>query len=201
MIFLGFTMQENNNNDTINLDQILTEDERNALGLISDEKQRAFNSLPLSFWILVVTTFVIGFTWGISAVFFPAKFSERMVTFSLYSKAEAIQIIQFRGQRVLFLLAVFSLAIYKRIGMRYIVEFIIIFLIYNSFKDFQLIYEYDSFQTSAISILFLTTRTIVVCSLIYIWLTLRQISHVDRAFPRKFTRHFFNKYLRFLQKK
>jgi len=186
-------MQENNDKDTINLDQILTDDERNALGLIADEKQRAFNSLPLIFWIIVALNFVIGFTWGITAAFFPENFSENIVNYSFYTKEEAIKIIQFRGQRILFLLAVFCFAFYKRFAMRYIVEFIIIFLLYNSFKDFQLMYGYDSFQTSAISLLFLTTRTIVICALIYIWLTLRQISHVDRVFPRKFARYFFKK--------
>ncbi len=104
-----------------------------------------------------------------------------------------MKIIQLRGQRILFLLAVFSFAVYKRFAIRYIVGFIVIFLIYNSFKDFQLIYNYGSFRTTAISILFLTTRTIVICGLIYIWLTLRQIRHVDRVFPRKFASHFFKK--------
>lgn len=185
-------MQENKNIN-INFDKILTEEERNALGLITDEKQRAFYGLPSIFRILLATILVIGFILGVTAALFPEKFSESIVNFSLYSKEEAVQIIQLRGLRILFLLAVFCFAFYKRFAMRYVVGFTIIFLIYNSFKDFQLMYNYNTFQTSAISILFLTSRTVIICALIYIYLTLREIRHTDRIFPRKFTRHFFKK--------
>lgn len=85
-------MQENKNIN-INLDKILTEEERNALGLITDEKQRAFYGLPSIFRILLATILVIGFIWGVTAALFPEKFSESIVNFSLYSKEEAVQII------------------------------------------------------------------------------------------------------------
>ena len=113
-----------------------------------------------------------------------------MLNFSLYSQNEAVMIIQTRGQRIVVLLAIFILALYKKIAIRYVVQFIAIFLIYNTFKDIQYIFNFGSFKTSPTAILFLTTRTIIICSLIYIWLTLRQISHIDKVFPRKFSKIF-----------
>lgn len=186
--------------DNNNFDQILTEEERNALALIVDEKEIALNQIPLLFWILVATTLAFGVFWGSIASFFPETFASSMVTFSVYSQEEAIQIIQNRGQRILFLSATFFLALYNRLAMRYVAGFIIIFLIYNVARDIRLLYIFDSFQTSAAAILFFTCRIVALCGLIFIWLELRASSLLDKVFPRKIIPLLLNKFLRFVKK-